>query len=553
MVLVGGSLVVQNYANTKSSERAADAKLRYLSYQLADEFRQTSQDLTRLGRSYVITGDEKYKDAYWDIVKWRNGELPRPGQFHSDLYPGQAKKQSDIMRELEFSESELSLLSQAGNFSNDLIKTEEQAMNSVSRKTFAAGPFKPRSNEDYRSFAIRILFNDSYNSEVSKIMVPVTRFFASLDGRTLNNLEQATESAESWQMASIILAMCVFATICLLLHFCTQYILKPLAEAVAAMWDISGGEGDLTRRLSGDGRCEISELGRAFNTFSENIQALVNKLNVTFVDIGSSSEQLKNSSTEANEVVDLQKEEVSGLQTSVNNVLPGIRGIEENSQQALNEARASDGEAKEAIIVVDRAIVDIDALSIDIGAASDLVGRLAKDTREIGSVIDVIRGIADQTNLLALNAAIESARAGEQGKGFAVVADEVRQLAQRTQDSTTEIQDMIERLQSGANDASTSMEKSRGKASACVDNANMAGASLRNITRAVSSITDRNESIASESQNQSKAMDEMSCLVDSIGKQVDRTARVSGETAQCSERTLILSHAANGLLARFKT
>jgi methyl-accepting chemotaxis protein len=198
-----GAIASQNIAQQKNDGQIENSSTRYLSYLLADEFRQTSMDLTRLGRTYVATGEQKYWDAYWNIVKWRNGELERPDYVDDALYKGERKKQNDIMKELNFSNEEFALLKEAGDNSNALIKTETQAMESIRQGTIVDGPFQSLVGESVKDFAIRIVFDQNYHNEVSKIMLPVGKFFNALDQRTASNLKESQDAASSWLTLSL--------------------------------------------------------------------------------------------------------------------------------------------------------------------------------------------------------------------------------------------------------------------------------------------------------------------------------------------------------------
>jgi len=546
------SFFAQNMAKSKATEQAEQAKLRYLSYQLADEFRQTSQDLTRLGRNYVITSNEKYKDAYWNIVNWRSGKASRPKGAHKDLHPGENKPQKDIMAELHFSELEMDLLNQANTLSNSLIATETQAMDSIDQQSIADGPFRPKLDESFQQFSRRILFDDNYHREISKIMAPVDEFFAALDRRTLLALNLAAQEAQSWRSTATVLSVIVFIIVLTVLFFSLIYVLGPLNKAVGAMANISEGEGDLTQRLNIGGKGEVAALGSAFNAFSGHIQHLVKEARGAVLDIGTSSKTLKDTADQTNRAVDTQKASIKGLLLSVQEMIPAVAEIETSAAAALEQAETSDQEAQTAILVVKEAIDAMNNLSSEIESASVVISELARNTSDIGSVIDVIRGIAEQTNLLALNAAIESARAGEQGRGFAVVADEVRQLAHRTQDSTTEIQGMIEGLQAGAQKAVANMSASGEQAVHCVGSASKAGESLQRITGSITSITDKGKFIAEASHQQSKTIGDIQNLVADISKQVDKTSEDSVLTAENSSQTLVQSEQVAQLLNRFK-
>jgi methyl-accepting chemotaxis protein len=194
----------------------------------------------------------------------------------------------------------------------------------------------------------------------------------------------------------------------------------------------------------------------------------------------------------------------------------------------------------------------INALARDIDQASEVISNLQKETDSIGSVLDVIRGIAEQTNLLALNAAIEAARAGEQGRGFAVVADEVRTLASRTQASTEEIQNMITKLQTGANQAVQVMVKGKDQAASSVDHASRAGQSLQNITRAVSVIKDMSNQIASASEEQSAVSLEINRNINNISDVANETATGSREISTGANELARLAAELQKLVGHFK-
>ncbi|WP_299768392.1 methyl-accepting chemotaxis protein [uncultured Pseudoteredinibacter sp.] len=552
IALLIANLIALKLAETKELKLAEEAKLRYLSFQLADEFRQTSQDLTRLGRSYVITGDESFKDAYWDIVKWRSGEIARPKSVHADLSPQKRVAQIDLMRSLGFSNEELNLLAKAGQLSNDLIATETQAMDSISKDFVVDGPYQAFEEESVKAFASRILFDDNYHQEVSKIMAPVSRFFTTLDNRTAATLEASKNEASLWRNISSGISFAILAIVIATLLFSTRYILRPLKKAAVAMSDISNGEGDLTQRLEHKGNSEISDLSQAFNSFANHIQKMVQDLNGTFHNINESSEQLSSTAQDTDQSIKQQQQMLRNLHGDIDELVPTVQSIASDAQSAAEEARESSAEAQQAITIVDGSINDIQQLSNNIRSASEVVTDLATNTNEIGSVIDVIRGIAEQTNLLALNAAIESARAGEQGKGFAVVADEVRQLAKRTQDSTQEIQNMIEKLQLGASKAVDSMSQSAEQASASADNASSAGASLEKINSAINAIDGKNQAIAQSSQAQSKTILSVKELVDSIQQQLSSTSQGAELTTENSIRASQMTSQASQLISRFK-
>lgn len=553
ILLLLGTIASQNVASYSNDQQTENSKTRYLSYLLADEFRQSSMDLTRLCRTYVATGEQKYWDEYWRIVNWRNGEVARPSNFDPDLYPGVKKKQSQIMAELNFSSAEFALLKQASDNSNALIATEDQAMKSIKEGRIVSGPNQSLPGETVEQFALRIVFDQAYHNEVTKIMTPVSKFFQRLDQRTAEVLEQSQQSAKFWLMLSMICQVLVAALVAVLAYFMLQKLFMPLQSAVGAMLNIGEGEGDLTKRLVERGNNELSALARGFNLFSSHIQTVIIELTKHIEQIASSSGQLSATAVSTDRALVQQQQGIEQVLVSLEQILPAVQEVAMNASKGVEQASLSDRAANKGLSVVAEVNDNIGLLESDIENASVVINKLAQDTEEIGSVLDVIRGIADQTNLLALNAAIEAARAGEQGRGFAVVADEVRTLAQRTQDSTAEIQQMIEKLQHGAKDAVDVMGYSKQRTEACVENSRQAGESLAEITNAVVAISDISQQIAAATEEQNATIADIRRNVDNINQQVESTASASQQTSSTSEYTSQLTGQIKTLIQQFKT
>ncbi len=334
--------------------------------------------------------------------------------------------------------------------------------------------------------------------------------------------------------------------------FVARIIGGPLSQAVEAMNEIAEGGGDLTRRLDATGDNEISRLSRAFNSFAEKVRAMVSQVNGSTTQLASAAEEMSVIMTETNRDTQQQQSETSQVVAAMNEMTATVQEVARNATEAASAASNADTASAEGKRVVISTMSAIENLSSEINTAASVIGQLDKDSENIGTVLDVIKSIAEQTNLLALNAAIEAARAGEHGRGFAVVADEVRTLASRTQQSTQEIQEMIEKLQIGARSAVKVMDDSRGKAEDSVKQAATAVSSLETITDSVSLINDMNTQIATAAEQQSVVAEEINKNILNISDIVDRTADGASQTSLASEELASLAVQLQQLVNQFK-
>lgn len=350
-------------------------------------------------------------------------------------------------------------------------------------------------------------------------------------------------------MLSVLLLVAVGIAVAV---FMARVIVNPIIQLSAALDDISQGEGDLTRQLDARGQNELSALATAFNAFVGKIRELVQQASAASRQLAAAAEELSRTTEKTREQVRQQQSETEQVAAAMNQMSATVQEVSRNASEAAQAAATTREEAVSGDRVVQETIRAIEALATEVENTAQVIARLSQDSDDIGKVLDVIRGIAEQTNLLALNAAIEAARAGEQGRGFAVVADEVRTLASRTQRSTTEIQAMIERLQSGASGAVTAMQEGQDKVRQSVTQAAHAGTSLKTISSAVNQISDMNAQIASAAEEQSAVTEEINRNITNITQAVEQTSSGSRQIAQASDELARLAAGLQNLVGRFK-
>jgi len=394
-----------------------------------------------------------------------------------------------------------------------------------------------------------IVMHDDYFTITQPIMVDGAKIGSvSLDVE----LDEINQIVSGTIMRGVAIVFGVSLVAALVAMFIQKSIVSPVAQAVEALKDIAEGEGDLTRRLAVKSKDEVGELCRWFNVFIQRIHDIIGDFAKIVNQLDESSQQLMSTTKETEKGVVRQQSEIQQVVTAVREMASVVSDVAQNVSQAAQDAEQADNESSSGRQVVVRTMSQIESLAHDINAASDVIDKLRQETDNIGSVLDVIRGIAEQTNLLALNAAIEAARAGEQGRGFAVVADEVRTLASRTQTSTQEIQVMIERLQTGAREAVSMMEKGTSQAQESVAQAEAASRSLEAITAGVSSIKSKTVQIASASEEQSAATREMESNMENIASVAQNTAAGSSQIASSSAELAELAEKMSAIVRQFK-
>ncbi|MBA6350472.1 methyl-accepting chemotaxis protein [Colwellia sp. BRX9-1] len=309
---------------------------------------------------------------------------------------------------------------------------------------------------------------------------------------------------------------------------------------------------DLSLTVSTHSDDELGEMATIFNNMLGKFRNLITAVNLSVDTVHEATDSLSKNIHLANAGVDSQIQQTDMVATAVTQMVATVDEIANNTNAAASKAEATNNNAISGKEGVEQTIAKIDELSEKLRESENIVHELAKDSDTIGSVLDVIRGIAEQTNLLALNAAIEAARAGEQGRGFAVVADEVRTLASRTQDSTQEIETIISSLQGRTKEIVSHMAICRTQGQDSADQASSAGKMLEEITYDVSTIMEMNTAIASAIQEQSTVASEVNQHVVEIRDVAEQAGLISHQNAQMSEELSQQAAVLNNEVSQFK-
>jgi methyl-accepting chemotaxis protein len=309
---------------------------------------------------------------------------------------------------------------------------------------------------------------------------------------------------------------------------------------------------DLSLRAPLRGNDEVTDMGRSFNTMMESFAKLLGEMQISSEQLSAAAEELNMITQDTTDGIMRQNTETDQVATAMNEMNMTVQEVARNAGDAAAASQQAQDVANTGKDVVAKNMSSIQGLANEINSTAELMNELNQESENIGTVLNVIRGIAEQTNLLALNAAIEAARAGEQGRGFAVVADEVRALAQRSQQSTMEIEEIVERLQSRANTAMNAMNHGQAQAGDSVTHAEEAGASLDTILTSITAINDMNLQIASAAEEQTAAAEEINRNVVNISKIAQESSNSTEQTTQTSQLLAELSAQLQEMVSRFR-
>ena len=549
-----------------SDEVARSADLRYRSYLLADELRQSSDDLTRLARTYAVTGDAKYEKQYFDILDIRNGKKPRPEHYERIYWDfvaaGIDKPQPDgataslqaLMKEAGFSEQEFAKLKEAQNNSDALVKNETIAMNAV-KGLFddGTGQFTKKGDPDLE-LARKLTHDENYHKYKAQVMKPVDEFLELLDKRTSAAAEQAKQAETRMQywVTGLVLFSIAFLVVALLTVY--RRIIAALGgePAVASEVVKQVAAGDLSVEIP-VANTDSTSLLAAMKVMQSNLQKLIGeiqtnadmvasaakKMTIAAEDVACSSNQQSASSLVIAAAMEQSTVSINLMSDSANRA----QTISGDSELLMNETSG----------VVSEAVNRIAKIATVVEQASQTVRTVGQESENVSKIVLVIKEVADQTNLLALNAAIEAARAGEQGRGFAVVADEVRKLAERTTQSTQEITTMISSMQSSARDAVTCIEDTVANVNEGVILTKRVGESVSRLGASSHEVKGIIIDVSSALREQNAASNEIARNVEQIAQTGERNSGAVGAVAKAATELQQLANSLTDSARHFTT
>ncbi|MCF7515218.1 methyl-accepting chemotaxis protein [Pseudoalteromonas sp. L23] len=524
-VVIVTLLVVNMYNALLDFEQMADN--RYKAYQLADELRQSSDDLTRLGRTYAVTGNDKYEKMYMDVLAIRNGEKPRPEGYHKIYWDlvlnygekpkpdGQREVLLDAMKAAGFSQKELNYLSEAQANSDGLVALEVEAMNAVKGKFKDSAGNYTIQGEPNLNKAVKLTHSDDYHRYKANIMKPVESFFTELESRTKQNVVQAHSAVESyvlWAMVMLVITVCfsLFGV-----YLVRRRIVKPI-ELLGRTFEEIGSSNDLRKTVDESGATEIKAVANIVNRMLSSFKNTVTNIGSAGGAMSQSSKEVAHFIRSNKEISEEQNARLETIATAAEEMTATLNEVTSSTVSTADYANQVELEAQRGMEVMSQTSQQFSDLSVRFDETANIISELTEQSDQVSNVVSVIQAIAEQTNLLALNAAIEAARAGEQGRGFAVVADEVRTLAQRTQKSTEEIRDIINQLQTKAGSANTAIQQSQHQVQTTEEQVMVSSEVLDSIFEAVSKIKDLTQGVATASQEQLSVTEDINTNINGL-------------------------------------
>ncbi|CAG2159838.1 methyl-accepting chemotaxis protein [Cupriavidus numazuensis] len=514
MAMIMASIIALNISRDQLNKAHEN---RFLARQLATELRQSSDDLTRLARTYVVTGDEQYAQQYQAILDIRDGKRPRPQNYDriywdfvaADGKPprpdGDKVSLIELMKQAGFTDAELGKLDEAKRNSDALVRTEVVAMNAVKgRFEDASGGFTV-SREPDPEMARNLMHDHNYHTNKAKIMRPVDEFFAMLDTRTESEVMEAHQRADLLGMVVYVLVAVCLVILVAMLVLTYRAIVRPLYSAIDEFAYIA--KGDLTRHIDVRTGDEMGTMLGRLHDMQQSIAQTVGAVLDRSDSVGVATGQIAAGNLDLSSRTEQQAASLEETAASMEQLTVAVRQNSESARQASLLAGNASDIAATGSAAVQRVV--------------EMIGQINQGSSKIAEFTGIIEGIAFQTNILALNAAVEAARAGEQGRGFAVVASEVRSLAQRSSSAAKEIKALI--------------EDSVRNARSGTELVGTAGGTMEELGQAIKRVTDLVGDIAAASQEQSSGIEQVNLAVAQMDEMTQQNAALVEQAAAAAQ------------------
>lgn len=557
----------------------------YESYLLANELRQSSDNLTKMVRSFVATHDEKYVRIYEDIVDIRAGKKPRPqnyeGIYWEPIIAGQTGQSAtgqtiallELMKRAGFTEQELALLAEAEQYSKNLVEVETVAIAGARGETSAEVLRMMKGGEAPQQMAIRLVNDDAYEKEKAKIMQPIGEFLALMNQRLETVVEEAAAREKTCLL--MVIANVLLLSVCVIFayFYVRLNITQPLHKIVTAI----GKKEDGTYRINDievNVRNDVGVLAEALNSVLGQMRSFVRSVRDSTLDLTSSSQQLtasaEHTAVAATDVAgsvqtvaggtEQQLEAIRSSRRAIVEMDEGIQVFAQTSRQINEDSMAVAQKAGDGNEMATQATDKIIKLQHTVESTAEQMKKLGGRSAEIGKIVDAISTIAAQTNLLALNAAIEAARAGEQGKGFAVVAEEVRKLAEQSQSEAKEIAALIAGIQRDTEAALDAVTVGRNEASAGAEAVKAVGEmfgeiheTVTTIAGQISNVQGRVASLRSGSQHVSVSFEKINEISQSIAQETGSVSATTEEQSAAMQEMASASRTLSSMAENLQT
>ncbi len=565
LLLLLAALVTMSYRAASELQAVGEAeRRRFESWRLADELRQSSDDLTRMARTFVVTGDPLYERYFQDILAIRNGERPRPLGYEGIYWDFRVADRADpdtagrkialeeLMRGLGFSDAEFAKLHEAQQNSDALVRLEQVAMNAAKgRFADAEGRFTIERIPDME-MARQIMHGDAYHAAKAQIMEPIAAFFELLDTRTAAEVRAAQVAARSLARGVLWLALGTLGFSLLAFLLLERGVLHPIRRMLLRLRDIAEGEGDLTARFNGRRRDELGELTRWFDRFVQIVHDMVSSVALSAVDVAASANQIAAACHTQDETVGSVVGSISGLSSAVTEISATSREL----AQTMDAVSRVASESARVAVGGESSLREMASTSDHLKAATETVSRrlasLAERANAINLIVTTIVKVADRTNLLSLNAAIEADKAGDKGAGFRVVASEIRSLADQTASATLDIEDDVAKIQSAMTAGLDEMNRFRGDVAAIV-------ATTDEVRKRLVALIERSQSLSERfglanecAEQQAIGIEQIHEAVVQLSAGASRTRKTQEEIVEVAERLRETTSALKREVSRFR-